>query len=186
MSMIRRSPVIAIIVACAIFYGVRAQSLAPAPAPAGLDCMTAVLNTTDCLSYVEAGSKAKVPDKNCCPELASLVDNYPICLCELLSGAASSYGINISTARALNLPSVCHVTTPPLSACSALGVPITSPLSPSMSPGSSASPASGGPELPGSAPSSPPSSNHVNPCIRGIELVLLASFSFIIAFVGIF
>ncbi|XP_010931469.1 non-specific lipid transfer protein GPI-anchored 2 [Elaeis guineensis] len=185
MSMIRRSPVVAIIVACAIFYGVRSQSLAPAPAPAGMDCVMAVSNATDCLTYVQAGSKAKVPDKNCCPEIASLVDNYPMCLCELLGGAASSYGISIDTARALKLPSVCHVTTPPVSTCSALGIPISSP---SMAPGSSESPSSGGPELPaGSAPSSPPTSNHGNPCFNGIEFVLLASFSFIVAaVVGIF
>ncbi|XP_008807342.1 non-specific lipid transfer protein GPI-anchored 2-like [Phoenix dactylifera] len=189
MSMVRRSPVIAIIVACTIFYGARAQS--PAPAPAGTECMTAVLNTTDCLSYVQAGSKAKVPDKACCPELASLVDNYPICLCELLGGAASSYGISIDSARALKLPSVCHVTTPPVSTCAALGIPVGSPMSPSMAPGSG-SPSSGGPELPGGSTSSPiaspPSGNHGSRCSRGIELLLAASFSFIVAIVvvGIF
>lgn len=185
MSMIRPSRVIAIIVACAILYGVRAQSPAPAPGP---DCVTALTNSADCLTYVQAGSNLSAPDKACCPEIASLVDNYPICLCELLGGAASSYGIMIDTARALKLPSICNVTTPPVSTCAVLGIPIASPMSPSMAPGSEYPSTGGGPQLPAGSigsPASPPSGNHGNPCFRGIEIMLAASFSFIVAVVGV-
>ncbi|OAY79372.1 Non-specific lipid transfer protein GPI-anchored 2 [Ananas comosus] len=89
----------------------------PAPAP-GPDCMTAVLNASDCLGYVTPGSKDRRPDKACCPELAALVDSQPVCLCQLLNGTtAAAYGISIDTARALALPKACRVDTPPLSLC---------------------------------------------------------------------
>ncbi|XVF69361.1 hypothetical protein PTKIN_Ptkin11bG0075400 [Pterospermum kingtungense] len=93
------------------------------------DCLTNLLNLSDCLSYVTAGSKQKTPDKNCCPELAGLVESNPQCLCYLLDkNATSSYGINVDMKRALNLPNVCHVSTPPVSLCSVInGGPVGSP-----------------------------------------------------------
>ncbi|XP_044476386.1 non-specific lipid transfer protein GPI-anchored 12 [Mangifera indica] len=112
------------------------------PSPSN-DCLNQLLNMSDCLSYVTAGSNVTVPDKPCCPELAGLVDSNPICLCTLL-GQSSSFGINIDLKRALKLPSVCNVTTPPVSLCSAVGVGVPS-LSPSAGPvpGLAASPSSG-------------------------------------------
>lgn len=97
-----------------------AQSLAAAPGPAGgIDsaCMNSLLNMSDCLAYVTKGSNARRPDKPCCPELAGLVGSNPVCLCELLSGAADSYGIAVDYARALALPGICRVATPPVSTC---------------------------------------------------------------------
>lgn len=89
----------------------------PASAP-GPDCMTAVLNASDCLGYVTPGSKERRPDKACCPELAALVDSQPVCLCQLLNGqAAAAYGISIDTARALGLPKACRVDAPPPTLC---------------------------------------------------------------------
>ncbi|CAL0330960.1 unnamed protein product [Lupinus luteus] len=112
-------------------YGVSAQSPAPeaatAPSPAGSSgCFTALLNMSDCLSYVEDGSNLTKPEKGCCPELAGLVDSNPICLCELL-GNPGSIGIKLNLNKAIKLPSICAVTTPPLSTCSELGIPISSP-----------------------------------------------------------
>ncbi|KAL3530162.1 hypothetical protein ACH5RR_009484 [Cinchona calisaya] len=106
---------------------------APAPAP-GVDCFTYLLNLTDCFTYVEAGSNLTKPDKGCCPELANLVDVQPICLCELIANPDQS-PFPIDLKRAIGLPSVCKVQTPPLSACSAAGVPISSPTAaPARSP----------------------------------------------------
>ncbi|GKV28755.1 hypothetical protein SLEP1_g37767 [Rubroshorea leprosula] len=90
----------------------------PAAAP-GSDCTTSLLNTSDCLSYVTNGSKATKPDKACCPELAGLLESSPICLCYLFDkNKTASFGISIDTSRALKLPSVCGLTTPPVSLCS--------------------------------------------------------------------
>lgn len=97
-------------------------SPAAAPGPAGgtgIDsaCLNSLLNMSDCLPYVSQGSTARRPDAPCCPELAGLVGSNPVCLCELLSGAADSYGIAVDYGRALALPGVCRVATPPVSTC---------------------------------------------------------------------
>ncbi|KAK8545038.1 hypothetical protein V6N13_066351 [Hibiscus sabdariffa] len=103
-----------------------AQAPAAAPTP---DCMTSLLNLSDCLTYVEAGSNLTKPDKPCCPELAGLVESSPQCLCYLLDkNATASYGLNISMDRALKLPTVCGVSTPPVSLCSVInGAPTAVP-----------------------------------------------------------
>ncbi|KAL5202225.1 hypothetical protein ABZP36_013177 [Zizania latifolia] len=132
-------------------------SPAPAPGPAagGLDaaCLNALLNMSDCLTYVQNGSTARRPDKPCCPELAGLVDSNPVCLCELLSGAGDSYGIAIDYSRALALPGICRVSTPPVSTCAALGYNVH------LGPAAAPSPSGEGPQFPGSSPfASPPAS----------------------------
>ena len=108
--------------------GTTAQAPAPEPAAVAFgpsaeaptpDCMTNLLNLSDCLSYVTAGSNQTKPDKACCPELAGLVESSPQCLCYLLDkNATAGYGLDIDMKRALNLPTVCHVSTPPVSLCS--------------------------------------------------------------------
>ncbi|KAI6669704.1 hypothetical protein NL676_004589 [Syzygium grande] len=97
---------------------------APAPGPSA-DCISILVNMSDCLTYVETGSNVTVPDKACCPELAGMVENSPVCLCELI-GQNNSFGIDLDVNRALKLPSACDVVTPPLSLCAAVGVPISS------------------------------------------------------------
>ncbi|KAL6519700.1 hypothetical protein OROHE_017309 [Orobanche hederae] len=86
-----------------------------APAPS-LDCFTYLLNLSDCLTFVEGGSNLTKPDPGCCPELSNLVDTQPICLCQLL-GDPSQVGISVDVNRALRLPSLCSVSTPPVSLC---------------------------------------------------------------------
>ncbi|KAI3806480.1 hypothetical protein L1987_22387 [Smallanthus sonchifolius] len=98
-------------------------ALAPAP-----DCLTALTNVTDCLTFVQDGSNLTVPDKACCPEFAGLLESNPICLCELI-GQAKNYAVNVT--KALTLPSVCKVQAPPVSAC-----PAPTPSSESEAPGS--------------------------------------------------
>ncbi|XP_021825236.1 non-specific lipid transfer protein GPI-anchored 2 [Prunus avium] len=121
-----------------MLHAVLAQEApASAPGPASPDCETALLGLADCLSYVTQGSKLTKPDKPCCPELAGLVKNTPICLCTLLanSSASSSYGIDVN--RALKLPTVCKVQTPPASECALAGIPVGAPSeTPANSPGS--------------------------------------------------
>ncbi|KAG8039339.1 hypothetical protein GUJ93_ZPchr0039g14217 [Zizania palustris] len=142
-----------------------AQSPAAAPGPArggaGLDsaCLNALLNMSDCLAYVQNGSTARRPDKPCCPELAGLVESNPVCLCELLSGAGDSYGIAIDYSRALALPAICRVATPPVSTCAAFGYNVH--LGPAAAPTPAAGSPSAGdsPLFPGSSPfASPPPS----------------------------
>ncbi|WCJ41530.1 Bifunctional inhibitor/lipid-transfer protein/seed storage 2S albumin superfamily protein [Euphorbia peplus] len=99
---------------------------AQGPAAPGVDCLTPLANMTDCLSYVTEGSNSTAPDPNCCPELAGLVDSNPVCLCQLLSNSSltSSFGIMIDLSRALKLPTVCRLSTPPVNTCAAIGYPI--------------------------------------------------------------
>ncbi|KAI3450097.1 hypothetical protein Pfo_006762 [Paulownia fortunei] len=102
-----------------------------APSPS-LDCFTYLINLSDCLTFVEGGSNLTKPDPGCCPELANLVNTQPVCLCELL-GNPGQVGISVDVSRALKLPSVCNVTTPPVSLCAAIGVPV-GVLAPSEAP----------------------------------------------------
>ncbi|CAN6350629.1 unnamed protein product [Urochloa humidicola] len=141
---------------------------APGPAGGGIDsaCMTSLLNMSDCLTYVTKGSAAARPDAPCCPELAGMVGSNPVCLCELLSGAADSYGIAVDYARALALPGICRVATPPVSTCTAMGFhvrvgPAAAPVPGSPSPTAGMAPSGEGPQFPGTSPmASPPSTNH--------------------------
>ncbi|KAG0460864.1 hypothetical protein HPP92_020858 [Vanilla planifolia] len=125
-------------------YGVQASvpaaslmSFAPSPAPTGLDCFDALTNLTSCLTYVEEGSNLTKPEKGCCPALAGLVKSQPICLCQLLSNS-NTFGIAINDTKALSLPAVCRVKTPPVSLCSAFGIPVPSPVA--ISPGGARQP----------------------------------------------
>ncbi|THG16780.1 hypothetical protein TEA_015968 [Camellia sinensis var. sinensis] len=103
---------------------------AGAPGPGGaMDCMTSLANMSDCLTYVQAGSNLTKPDKACCPELAGLVESNPICLCQLLGNTSATIGIQIELNKALNLPTVCAVQTPPISTCAAVGYPVPGPMS---------------------------------------------------------
>ncbi|KAL7174588.1 hypothetical protein ACSBR2_033770 [Camellia fascicularis] len=117
---------------------------APGPGGAMDDCMSKLLNMSDCLTYVEAGSNLTKPDKGCCPELAGLVESDPICLCQLLGNTSATIGIQIELNKALNLPTVCAVQTPPISLCSAIGNPAPSPTSNEAPGAMSPSPAASG------------------------------------------
>ncbi|XP_065868534.1 non-specific lipid transfer protein GPI-anchored 4 [Euphorbia lathyris] len=128
------------------------------PAAATIDCLTPLANMSDCLGYVTEGSNTTVPDPNCCPEVAGLVDSNPICLCQLLSNSSltESFGIKIDLSKALKLPTICRLSTPPISTCADLGYPVP-PVS-SESPMAAASPSGGmspGGLAPGGLASSP-------------------------------
>lgn len=89
---------------------------AAAPIPA-LDCTNALLNMSSCLTYVEAGSNTTVPDKGCCPSVSDLVNNNPICLCQLLHNG-DVLGIKIDITKSLMLPTACKIDAPSVSLCS--------------------------------------------------------------------
>ncbi|XP_009394867.2 non-specific lipid transfer protein GPI-anchored 2-like [Musa acuminata AAA Group] len=187
-STVLRIPLLAatvvVVVACAMLHGgVRAQ--APAPTPSGLDCTQSYFNLSNCLSYVMTGSNDTVPDKDCCPELAGLFDSQPICLCELLSGGAESFGISIDNNRALKLPSICHIDSMPVSLCAAIGYPVTgSPMGSPMSP--SSAPSGIGPRLPGTPAAPPPQNRAAGAGAGAVGRLALAGLSCAIAVVGFF
>ncbi|KAK3205461.1 hypothetical protein Dsin_019507 [Dipteronia sinensis] len=138
------------------------------PSSTSDDCMTKLYNMSDCLSYVIEGSNVTKPEKPCCPELAGLVESSPICLCELL-GKSDTYGIKIDMSRALKLPSLCGVSTPPLHLCSDMGIPVGSPGH-SISPGAA--------ETPGGLAANPSSGNNNGNGASSSVLVILAALAF--------
>ncbi|XP_042515107.1 non-specific lipid transfer protein GPI-anchored 2-like [Macadamia integrifolia] len=154
----------------------QAPSMSPggtptAAAPSG-DCMTSLLNMSDCLTYVETGSKLKTPDKACCPELAGLVDSNPICLCQLF-GDTSSYGFTLDKNKALGLPKVCKIITPSPSLCAEIGIPIGAPVA-SEAPGASP-PAERIIEAPAVSPST--AKNGASSIMTGFDLLFLTGLS---------
>ncbi|KAJ3674749.1 hypothetical protein LUZ60_005365 [Juncus effusus] len=88
-------------------------------------CTTTILSLSSCLSYISGNSTT--PSSSCCSTLSSVVKNKPECLCSLLNGGASSYGITINTTKAMELPAACNVKTPPVSLCKTLGAPAAAP-----------------------------------------------------------
>lgn len=136
--MAKTAAAVALLVAALVLVGIPATTDAQAPAeapgaflmppvegpsafpmaPSSDDCLNNLLNMSDCLDYVQAGSNLTKPDKGCCPELAGLVESHPICLCQLLSNPEKIIGVSIELNKALKLPSVCKIDTPPASLCS--------------------------------------------------------------------
>lgn len=158
------------------------EPFAPAPTTGTNDCLMPLSNMTDCLSYVQMPSNATVPDKNCCPELAGLIDSNPICLCELLSNSSltESFGIKIDVSRALKLPSICRIQTPPVSLCSDAGYPVPGPIA-SDAPQS----VSPGVQPPQGLPSSPSAGNNNDASKIGSSaqaLFIGLAFSFLLTF----
>lgn len=78
-------------------------------------CTKTLMALSPCLNYVEGNSST--PAASCCSQLSNVVSSQPQCLCLLLNGTASSYGLNINQTLALGLPDACSVKTPPTSRC---------------------------------------------------------------------
>ncbi|KAK6135032.1 hypothetical protein DH2020_031210 [Rehmannia glutinosa] len=95
-------------------------------------CSSTLLSLASCVNYVTGNTS--VPSTSCCTSLASVVQSQPQCLCPLLNGAGSSFGISINQTLALALPAVCNVQTPSVSRCNGgangpATAPAPSPLS---------------------------------------------------------
>ncbi|WVY92420.1 hypothetical protein V8G54_031508 [Vigna mungo] len=165
---------------------------AAAPAPGVDSCFLALSNMSDCLTFVEDGSNLTQPDHGCCPGLAGLIDTNPICLCDLL-GKPDAIGIKIDLNRALKLPSICKVSTPPVSACAAVGVPVSLPpsssegsLSPSMAPEAS-SPSNNAASSPGGPAPSSDASTSPTGSINGVSAIKASALTnFIFGFSTLF
>ncbi|XP_049406950.1 non-specific lipid transfer protein GPI-anchored 5-like isoform X2 [Solanum stenotomum] len=85
--------------------GVRAQS----------GCTTALVSLSPCLNYVTGNTTT--PSTSCCLQLSRVVASQPRCLCSVLNGGGSSFGVSINQTQAIALPSACNVQTPPVSRC---------------------------------------------------------------------
>ncbi|CAJ2627833.1 non-specific lipid transfer protein GPI-anchored 5-like [Trifolium pratense] len=93
-------------------------------------CTSTLTSLSPCLNYIMGSSSN--PSASCCSQLSTVVQSSPQCLCSLLNGGGSSFGITINQTLALSLPSACKVQTPPVSQCKGGNGPI--------SPSSSSSP----------------------------------------------
>ncbi|XP_020681540.1 non-specific lipid-transfer protein-like protein At2g13820 [Dendrobium catenatum] len=91
------------------------------------DCVAAIVSLQPCTDYITGSSSAPTPQ--CCLKLATVVSTEPACLCIIVNGGGSQFGIQVNQTRALALPGECKVQTPPASRCNAATVP-----SPSVSP----------------------------------------------------
>ncbi|KAJ3676982.1 hypothetical protein LUZ60_002706 [Juncus effusus] len=120
------------------------------------DCMSTLMNMADCLTFAENGSTITKPEKGCCPGLKMVVDQNVVCLCQLFTNSAD-LGITLDFKKALTLPSVCHVKTPPFSECNITLPGVSSPTTPPVSLPGVSSPATPPVTLPGvSSPATPP------------------------------
>lgn len=81
-------------------------------------CTRALMGLSPCLNYVTGNSST--PSSSCCSQLSNVVQSQPQCLCSLLNGGGSSYGISVNQTLALALPRVCKVQTPPISRCNGM------------------------------------------------------------------
>ncbi|CAN1280079.1 Non-specific lipid transfer protein GPI-anchored 5 [Linum perenne] len=81
----------------------------------GGGCTSVLISMAPCVNYVTGTSTT--PSASCCSQLGNVVRSNPRCLCEVLSGGASSLGVSINKTLALQLPASCNVETPPVSRC---------------------------------------------------------------------
>ncbi|KAK1262608.1 hypothetical protein QJS04_geneDACA021143 [Acorus gramineus] len=106
-------------------------------------CTMTIIGLAPCLNYITGSSST--PASSCCSQLASVVQSNPSCLCSLLNGGGSSFGINVNQTLALALPVACNVQTPPVSQCNA--APATTP--PAESPNATPDDSRSTPSVPG-------------------------------------
>ncbi|KAL8138967.1 hypothetical protein V2J09_004968 [Rumex salicifolius] len=97
-------------------------------------CPSTIMGLAPCLGYIQGSSSS--PSSSCCTQLASVVQSQPRCLCSLLNGGGSQFGISINQTLALSLPTACNVQTPPISRCNGgykpagpTAAPVGSPIS---------------------------------------------------------
>ncbi|XP_066392931.1 non-specific lipid transfer protein GPI-anchored 5-like isoform X2 [Miscanthus floridulus] len=89
----------------------------------GSGCSSVMMTLSPCMDFIS--SKAPEPGISCCSVLAGVVQTDPLCLCMVLDGTATSFGISINQTRAMELPGVCKVKAPPISQCA--GAPAPTP-----------------------------------------------------------
>ncbi|KAM3325900.1 hypothetical protein P3S67_001026 [Capsicum chacoense] len=82
-------------------------------------CTTALVSLSPCLNYVSGNTTT--PSSSCCSQLSRVVASELQCLCPVLNGGGSSFGVSINQTLAVVLPSACNVQTPPVSRCNGTG-----------------------------------------------------------------
>ncbi|KAG8370733.1 hypothetical protein BUALT_Bualt13G0014000 [Buddleja alternifolia] len=92
-------------------------------ATAQSSCSSTLMSLASCVNYVTGN--ITTPSSSCCSSLSNVVQSQPQCLCPLLNGVGSTFGISINQTLALALPSVCNVQTPPVARCNAAAGPAT-------------------------------------------------------------
>ncbi|XP_062187968.1 non-specific lipid transfer protein GPI-anchored 5-like [Phragmites australis] len=78
-------------------------------------CSSVMMTLSPCLDFIS--SKSPVPGISCCSLLTDIIQSDPRCLCMVLDGSATSFGISINQTRAMELPGVCKVQAPSISQC---------------------------------------------------------------------
>ncbi|KAL2935814.1 hypothetical protein RDABS01_018932 [Bienertia sinuspersici] len=115
-----------VLVLASTYNGAKAQSSTSS-------CTSVLMSMSSCLNFITNNSSS--PASSCCSALSNVVQSQPQCLCAALSsGAASSLGVAINQTRALDLPNVCNVQTPPVSQCGGAAEPAGVPDEPQGSP----------------------------------------------------
>ncbi|KAF8732165.1 hypothetical protein HU200_016134 [Digitaria exilis] len=104
---------VAMAVAALLVVVVAAPRSCAAQATSG--CGASILSLAPCLSFTSGSAAA--PTGPCCSALAGVLSGAPRCLCAVLGGGASAFGVTVNSTRALELPGKCKVTTPPVSQC---------------------------------------------------------------------
>ncbi|GFP82855.1 hypothetical protein PHJA_000428600 [Phtheirospermum japonicum] len=62
-------------------------------------CSSTLLSLSSCMNYVMGNTST--PSSSCCSSLANTVQSQPQCLCPLLSGGSSTFGISINQTLAM-------------------------------------------------------------------------------------
>ncbi|KAK1295569.1 hypothetical protein QJS10_CPA16g01106 [Acorus calamus] len=133
---------------CFIVVLVAATLIVESSAQSG--CTTAIIGLAPCLNFITGNTST--PASSCCSQLASVVQSNPRCLCTLLNGGGSSFGINVNQTLALALPGACNVQTPPVSQCNTAAT--TPAETPTATPSVPSNPNPTSPSVP-STPSAP-------------------------------
>ncbi|KAK8956665.1 hypothetical protein KSP39_PZI000511 [Platanthera zijinensis] len=69
------------------------------------DCTSTIVGLSSCLNYITGSTDT--PSVPCCTQLVKVVQSAPRCLCTVLNGGASQFGVIINQTRALALPGAC-------------------------------------------------------------------------------
>ncbi|CAN6484744.1 unnamed protein product [Victoria cruziana] len=139
----RTGDVMAMLVVVGLVVAVAEGANGGGPTPSS-DCSSVLLDMSDCLSYVQNGSKESKPQGACCQGLEKVIKKNATCLCEVLKDSGS-FGIAINLTRATELPAACKVDVPPaLKTCAGSESRAPSPP-PKPSPSSKAAPSKAAP-----------------------------------------
>ncbi|KMZ55955.1 hypothetical protein ZOSMA_9G00580 [Zostera marina] len=84
-------------------------------ASADSDCMSVIMPLAPCLPFVTGATPS--PPITCCSAFGIVANSKPMCLCTVLAGDGSQYGVRIDKALSLSLPATCNVDTPPPDHC---------------------------------------------------------------------